>query len=154
MPHFLPMLRFRLKRITRPQVLVPAKLRWNWKTDEGVPQTLFGRVQKIISSFLVIFTCSCGMSVCEKPPAATLLIFFDSTTKTDAPIGLGYSRLRFVMVVLSCKYGLRMFPVLFVSRPQCPVVLANPFVIFRLQVREISGIHILKVFRRQCRILS
>ena len=121
---------------------------------EGVPQTLFGRVQKIISSFLVIFTCSCGMSVCEKPPAATLLIFFDSTTKTDAPIGLGYSRLRFVMVVLSCKYGLRMFPVLFVSRPQCPVVLANPFVIFRLQVREISGIHILKVFRRQCRILS
>ncbi len=28
---FLQMLRFRLKRITRPQVLVPAKLRWNWK---------------------------------------------------------------------------------------------------------------------------
>ena len=25
------MLRFRLKRITRPQVLVPGKLRWNWK---------------------------------------------------------------------------------------------------------------------------
>ena len=39
------------------------------------------------------------MSVCEKPLAATLLIFFDSTTKTDAPIGLDYSRLRFVMVV-------------------------------------------------------
>ena len=38
-----------------------------WKIDEGVPQALSGRVQKIISSFLIIFTCSCGMSVCEKP---------------------------------------------------------------------------------------
>ena len=37
------------------------------KFDEGVPQALSGRVQKIISSFLIIFTCSCGMSVCEKP---------------------------------------------------------------------------------------
>ena len=59
------------------------------KLDEGVPQALSGRVQKIISSFLIIFTCSCGISVCDKSLAAISWYFFDSTTKTDISNRLG-----------------------------------------------------------------